>query len=49
VPQQSSKRAPLVRVPVDRDGKPLDNFRMVIPGDKWGARDANDPTTIAVE
>ncbi|HEV2188784.1 MAG TPA: molybdopterin-dependent oxidoreductase [Stellaceae bacterium] len=38
-----------VLVAYERDGKPLDNFRVVIPGDKRGARDVHDVTTIAVE
>ena len=36
-------------VAYERDGKPLDNFRVVIPGDKHGARDVHDVVTIAVE
>jgi hypothetical protein len=36
-------------VAYERDGKPLDNFRVVLPGDKHGARDIHDVTTIAVE
>ena len=36
-------------VAYERDGKPLDNFRVVVPGDKHGARDVHDVTTIAVE
>jgi DMSO/TMAO reductase YedYZ molybdopterin-dependent catalytic subunit len=36
-------------VAYERDGKPLDGFRTVIPGDKHGARDARDVVTITVE
>jgi DMSO/TMAO reductase YedYZ molybdopterin-dependent catalytic subunit len=36
-------------VAYERDGKPLDNFRIVMPGDKHGARDVHDVVTIAVE
>jgi DMSO/TMAO reductase YedYZ molybdopterin-dependent catalytic subunit len=36
-------------VAYERDGKPLDNFRIVVPGDKHGARDIHDAVTIAVE
>ena len=36
-------------VAYERDGKPLDNFRVVIPSDKRGARDVHDVTMIAVE
>jgi hypothetical protein len=36
-------------VAYERDGKPLDNFRVVMPGDKHGARDIHDAVTIAVE
>jgi hypothetical protein len=36
-------------VAYERDGKPLDNFRVVMPGDKHGARDVHDVVTIAVE
>jgi DMSO/TMAO reductase YedYZ molybdopterin-dependent catalytic subunit len=36
-------------VAYERDGKPLDNFRVVMPGDKHGARDIHDVVTIAVE
>ncbi|HXP02975.1 MAG TPA: molybdopterin-dependent oxidoreductase [Stellaceae bacterium] len=36
-------------VAYERDGKPLDNFRIVVPGDKHGARDVHDVVTIAVE
>jgi hypothetical protein len=36
-------------VAYERDGKPLDNFRLVMPGDKHGARDVHDVVTIAVE
>jgi DMSO/TMAO reductase YedYZ molybdopterin-dependent catalytic subunit len=33
----------------ERDGKPLDNFRLVIPGDKHGARDVHDVVTLKIE
>jgi DMSO/TMAO reductase YedYZ molybdopterin-dependent catalytic subunit len=36
-------------VAYERDGKPLDKPRLVMPGDKHGARDARDVVTIAVE
>jgi len=36
-------------VSYERDGKPLDNFRVVMPGDKLGARDIHDVATIKVE
>jgi len=36
-------------VAYERDGKPLDNFRVVMPGDKHGARDIHDVATIKVE
>ena len=36
-------------VAYERDGKPLDNFRIVMPGDRHGARNARDVTTITVE
>jgi hypothetical protein len=36
-------------VAYERDGKPLDDFRIVMPGDKHGARNARDVVTIAVE
>lgn len=36
-------------VAYERDGKPLGNFRIVVPGDKHGARDVHDVVTIAVE
>jgi len=36
-------------VAYERDGKPLDNLHVVMPGDKNGARDIHDVVTIAVE
>jgi DMSO/TMAO reductase YedYZ molybdopterin-dependent catalytic subunit len=36
-------------VAYERDGKPLNNFRVVMPGDKLGARDIHDVATIKVE
>ena len=36
-------------VTYERDGKPLNNFRLVMPGDKHGARDVHDVATIAIE
>jgi DMSO/TMAO reductase YedYZ molybdopterin-dependent catalytic subunit len=36
-------------VAYERDGKPLNNFRLVMPGDKHGARDVHDVVTIALE
>jgi hypothetical protein len=36
-------------VAYERDGKPLDNFRVVIPGDKRDSRDVHGVVTIAVE
>jgi DMSO/TMAO reductase YedYZ molybdopterin-dependent catalytic subunit len=36
-------------VAYERDGKPLDDFRIVMPGDKHGGRDVRDVTTIAIE
>ena len=36
-------------VAYERDGKSLDNFRVVMPGDKHGSRDVHDVVTIAVE
>jgi DMSO/TMAO reductase YedYZ molybdopterin-dependent catalytic subunit len=36
-------------VPYERDGKPLADFRIVMPGDKHGGRYARDVTTISVE
>ena len=36
-------------VAYERDGKPLDNFRIVMPGDKRGGRNVRDVVTIAVE
>jgi DMSO/TMAO reductase YedYZ molybdopterin-dependent catalytic subunit len=32
-----------------RDGKPLDGLRLVVPGDKHGARDVRDVVKIEVE
>jgi DMSO/TMAO reductase YedYZ molybdopterin-dependent catalytic subunit len=36
-------------VAYERDGKPLDDFRIVMPGDKHGARNVRDVVTISVE
>ena len=36
-------------VAYERNGKPLDDFRIVVPGDKHGARDARNVVTITVE
>ena len=36
-------------VAYERDGKPLDDFRIVMPGDKHAARNVRDVVTIAVE
>ena len=36
-------------VAYERDGKPLDDFRIVMPGDKHGARNVRDVITITVE
>jgi len=36
-------------VAYERDGKPLDDFRIVMPGDKHGARNVRDVVTIPVE
>jgi hypothetical protein len=36
-------------VAYERDGKPLDDFRIVMPGDKHGGRNVRDVVTIAVE
>jgi DMSO/TMAO reductase YedYZ molybdopterin-dependent catalytic subunit len=36
-------------VAYERDGKPLDDFRIVMPGDKHGGRNARDVATITVE
>jgi DMSO/TMAO reductase YedYZ molybdopterin-dependent catalytic subunit len=36
-------------VAYEPDGKPLDNFRVVLPGDKHGARDIHDVATIKIE
>jgi DMSO/TMAO reductase YedYZ molybdopterin-dependent catalytic subunit len=36
-------------VAYERDGKPLDDFRIVMPGDKHGGRNARDVVSIAVE
>jgi len=38
-----------VLVAYERDGKPLDGFRIVMPGDKHGGRNVRDVTTIGVE
>jgi hypothetical protein len=36
-------------VAYERDGKPLDDFRIVMPGDKHGARNVRDVVTISIE
>lgn len=36
-------------VAYERDGKPLDDFRIVMPGDKHGGRNARDVVTISIE
>jgi DMSO/TMAO reductase YedYZ molybdopterin-dependent catalytic subunit len=36
-------------VAYERDGKPLADFRIVMPGDKHGGRNIHDIVTIAVE
>ena len=36
-------------VAYERDGKPLDDVRIVMPGDKHGARNVRDVTAITVE
>jgi DMSO/TMAO reductase YedYZ molybdopterin-dependent catalytic subunit len=36
-------------VAYERDGKPLDDFRIVMPGDKHGARNVRDVVTITIE
>jgi hypothetical protein len=36
-------------VAYERDGKPLNDFRIVMPGDKHGGRNVHDVVTIAVE
>jgi DMSO/TMAO reductase YedYZ molybdopterin-dependent catalytic subunit len=36
-------------VAYERDGKPLDDFRIVMPGDRHGARNVRDVVTITVE
>jgi hypothetical protein len=33
----------------EREGKPLDDFRIVMPGDKRGGRNVRDVVTIAIE
>ena len=33
----------------ERDGKPLDDFRIIMPGDKRGGRNVRDVVTIAIE
>jgi DMSO/TMAO reductase YedYZ molybdopterin-dependent catalytic subunit len=38
-----------VLVAYERDGKPLGDFRIVMPGDKKGGRNIHDVTTITVE
>jgi DMSO/TMAO reductase YedYZ molybdopterin-dependent catalytic subunit len=36
-------------VAYERDGKPLDGLRIVIPGDKHGGRNVRDVATITIE
>ena len=36
-------------VAYERDGKPLEDFRIVMPGDKHGARNVRDVVTISIE
>ncbi len=36
-------------VAYERDGKPLDDFRIVMPGDKRGGRNVRDIVTITIE
>jgi hypothetical protein len=36
-------------VAYERDGKPLANFGVVMPGDKHGGRNVHDVTTITIE
>jgi DMSO/TMAO reductase YedYZ molybdopterin-dependent catalytic subunit len=36
-------------VAYERDGKPLEDFRIVMPGDKHGARNVRDVVTITIE
>lgn len=36
-------------VAFERDGKPLEDFRLVMPGDRHGARNVRDVVTITVE
>ena len=36
-------------VAYERDGKPLEDFRIVMPGDKHGARNVRDVVTINIE
>jgi hypothetical protein len=38
-----------VLVAYERNGKPLDGFRIVMPGDNHGGRNVRDVTTIRVE
>jgi len=38
-----------VIVAYERDGKPLDEFRIVMPGDKHGGRNVRDVVSINVE
>jgi hypothetical protein len=41
--------AKAVLVAYERDGKPLDDFRIVMPGDKRGGRNVRDVVAIRVE
>jgi O-glycosyl hydrolase len=36
-------------VAYERDGKPLDDFRIVMPGDKHGGRNVRDVVSIKIE
>jgi len=41
--------AKAVIVAYERDGKPLDEFRIVVPGDKHGGRNVRDVVSINIE
>jgi hypothetical protein len=43
------RRARHPLVVYEGDGKPLDDFRIVMPGDKRGGRNVRDVVTIAIE
>ena len=38
-----------VIVAYERDGKPLDDFRIIMPGDKHGGRNVRDVVSISIE